>query len=66
MTGYDCIIYVYLGMDWQNVTQMVTTHPVVKSLMKRLDGVGRHYKDSLVISFLFFSPVLFDDKHTRT
>jgi hypothetical protein len=55
-------------MDRQNVTQMVTTHPIVKSLMKRV-GVGRLYKDNLHISFLLSSPlapVLFDDQHTRT
>jgi hypothetical protein len=59
MTGYDFVICVYLGMGRQNVTQMVTTHPIVKSLMKRAEGIGRFYKGSLLIPFLLFSHARF-------
>jgi hypothetical protein len=41
MTDCACYINVYLGKDRQNVTQTMTaTHVAVRSLTRRVEGVG--------------------------
>jgi hypothetical protein len=60
MTNYAHNINVYVGKDRQNATQMTATHAAVRSLTRRVEGVGyKLFMDNL------FSPDLFDNLHTR-
>jgi len=62
MTGYMYKMKIYLGKDKQNEAEMmIATQVTVRSLTRRVDGVG--YK--LYMDNLFMSPDLSDDLHTR-
>jgi hypothetical protein len=62
MTGYTYDMNIYLGKDRQNTTQAMTaTHATVKSLTRRVEGVGHKlYMNN------FFSSLVYDDLHTRS
>jgi hypothetical protein len=61
MTGYTYDMRIYLGKGRQNATQMTTTYATVRSLTRRVEGVGH----KLYMNIFFSSPDSFDDLHTR-
>jgi hypothetical protein len=65
MSGYTYDMSVCLGKDRQNATQKKTvTHVRVKSISRRVEGVGHKFYTNILD--IFFSPLdIFDDLHTR-
>jgi hypothetical protein len=62
LTEYTYNMRIYLGKNKQNSTQMKTvTHTTVRSLTRRVDGVGH----KLYMDNFFSSSHLFHDLHTR-